>query len=64
VRQNIDIETGGFRPLDLRKAPYNIPATAVFGFGRERPTYSFKERKSYDPWWEVVLLVSNNGTAA
>ena len=58
-RLNHDIETGGFRALDIRKAPYSVKATAIYGFGRKRRTVSVKERKFFDPWWEVVLLVTN-----
>ncbi|WP_416462306.1 hypothetical protein [Sphingomonas sp. VDB2] len=46
--QNIDIETGGFRCLDLTEAPYNVAGTYVLQFN--------------SPLWEElrVLLVSNH----
>jgi len=53
---NMDITTGEFRPLDLRKAPFGLEASAVYSLGRERKTYSLKQRKSFEPWREVVLL--------
>jgi hypothetical protein len=56
MRLNINISTGEFRPLDLRKNPFNLKTCAVYSFGRNRRTYSFKQRKYFDPWKEVVLL--------
>ena len=56
---NIEIETGSFRPLDLRLSPYTLKATAVYKFGRPKRTYSFRHRKFFDPWEEVVLMVVN-----
>jgi len=56
---NMDIPTGAFRPLDLRLPPFNRPAAAVYSLGRERKTYSLKQRKSFEPWKEVVLLYIN-----
>jgi len=57
---NKDIERGSFRPLDLRLTPFNTKATAIYAFGRHRKTFSFKERKFFDPWREIVLLMSSS----
>jgi 2-polyprenyl-3-methyl-5-hydroxy-6-metoxy-1,4-benzoquinol methylase len=57
--QNMDVKTGEFRPLDLRKKPYNLKAAAVYSFGRDRRTFSFKHRQFFEPWEEIVLLVTN-----
>jgi SAM-dependent methyltransferase len=59
-RVNVDIETGSFRPLDLRLAPYNLDAIAVYKFGRRARTFSIRHRKFFDPWEEVVLLIAND----
>lgn len=53
---NIEIKTGLFRPLDLRKPPFSLKATAVHSFGRERPTISLRHFNVFNPWKEIVLL--------
>jgi hypothetical protein len=56
---NTNISTGGVRPLDLRKPPFNLAACAVYSFGRHRRTYSIKQRKYFVPWKKVVLLLNS-----
>ena len=53
---NMDIKTGEFRPLDLRLPPFNVKMTAVYSLGRNRKTYSIRNRQAFEPWKEVVLL--------
>jgi glycosyltransferase involved in cell wall biosynthesis/SAM-dependent methyltransferase len=33
--ENADITTGDYRPLDITRAPFNLPATQVLSFGQE-----------------------------
>ncbi len=44
---NQDIEDGGFRPLDLRKYPFNINAQDVFSFHTDHSVFdpNFKHKK-------------------
>jgi len=62
--QNGEITLGSFRPLDLRKPPFLLRATAVYSFGRRRRTFSIRHRKFFDPWQEVVLLVAGDAATA
>jgi SAM-dependent methyltransferase len=55
---NIDIEEGGFRPLDLRAQPYNVPATAVYSFDGPKE-FSRSARRFFPAWKKLVLLVAN-----
>lgn len=55
---NIDIEDGGFRPLDLRAKPYNVNGTVVFAFDGPK-TFSRSARKFFPAWKKHVLLVTN-----
>lgn len=55
---NVDIESGAFRPLDLRLPPFEVPATAVYEF-TGRPIYSRRMRTRLPAWRKLVLLVDN-----
>lgn len=55
---NIEIEDGGFRPLDLRAKPYNVDGTVVFAFDGPK-TFSRSSRKFFPAWKKHVLLVTN-----
>jgi SAM-dependent methyltransferase len=52
---NASISTGSFRPLDLRKAPFKFPATAVYSFTGPK-TYSWRKRMYFPAWKKIVLL--------
>lgn len=54
---NKDIEAGGFRPLDLRKPPFNLAATTCYSFTGPK-SFSRSERKFFPAWKKAVLLVS------
>jgi hypothetical protein len=56
---NASISTGSFRPLDLRKTPFNFPATAVYSFTGSK-IYSWRKRMYFPAWKKVVLLVTND----
>lgn len=56
---NIDIELGSFRPVDLREPPFNLKATVVYSFARNRWTFNLKNLQFYEPFCSTVLLYSN-----
>ena len=56
---NVDIEPGAFRPLDLRLAPFEVPATAVYDF-TGRAVYSIRLHARLPGWRKLVLLVNNS----
>jgi SAM-dependent methyltransferase len=53
---NDDVATGEFRPLDLRRPPYDVPAEVVLEFAGPR-TFSRKTRRFFPAWKKLVLLV-------
>lgn len=55
---NIDIETGGFRPLDLRSKPFNVKGVVAFAFIGPK-SFAWKERRLFPAWKKQVLLVIN-----
>jgi SAM-dependent methyltransferase len=57
---NADVADGGFRPLDLRKAPFSLDAAEVYSFtdARRWPKSWFRGPK----WRKSVLLVENTAT--
>jgi hypothetical protein len=57
---NADVADGGFRPLDLRKAPFSLDAGEVYSFtdARRWPKSWFRGPK----WRKSVLLVENTAT--
>jgi SAM-dependent methyltransferase len=63
---NIDIAAGEFRYLDLRKPPFNLTATQVYGFSKNEPTLRNKLRdllRGHADWRKIVLLVDNSRTS-
>jgi len=54
---NLDIDDGGFRPLDLRSAPFTLRAKPVLEFENTRPWWSAWLRRPR--WRKAVLLVEN-----
>jgi SAM-dependent methyltransferase len=62
-RVNAEIDTGDFRPLDLRLQPYNLTAECVLTF--EGPsTFSWRKLRHYPAWRKHVLLLRGADTAA
>jgi SAM-dependent methyltransferase len=55
---NIEIEEGGFRPLDLRAKPYNVKGAAVYAFSGPK-TFSRSARKFFPAWKKQVVLFTN-----
>jgi SAM-dependent methyltransferase len=55
---NREIETGGWRPLDLRAPPYSFDVPVVHSFGGA-PVISFRKCRIYPAWRKNVLLFSN-----
>lgn len=55
VTANVDIETGDFRYLDLRRAPFNLRATQVYSFAKR--TNPIKRLLRGPDWKKDVLLV-------
>jgi SAM-dependent methyltransferase len=55
---NRDIRTGEFRPLDLRKPPFNLNAEEVFSFSGPK-VFSWRQLKFFSSWKKIVLLVKN-----
>ena len=55
---NIDISAGEFRPLDLRKAPYNFDAECVFTFSVP-DVFSWRQFRKFHGSTKTVLLVRN-----
>ena len=55
--RNREIEVGGFRPLDLREAPFNYPAPVVFSFSGPAKR-SLRTMRKFPAWHKVVLLYS------
>lgn len=53
---NAAIATGEFRPLDLRKAPFDLNAKVVHTFVGPK-SFSWKTRKLFPAWKKLVLLV-------
>lgn len=61
---NIDIEAGGFRYLDLRLTPFNLKARQVYSFEKSDLLARFRTIiKGYPTWKKVVLLIDNNGNS-
>lgn len=56
---NQEIETGAWRPLDLRAPPYSFDVPAVFSFGGSA-IFSFRNLRRYPSWRKVVLLFSSD----
>lgn len=55
---NIEIEDGGFRPLDLRRKPYGLQGAVVYEF--KGPKVFSRSTRTYFPAWEKhVLLIVN-----
>jgi len=54
---NKSIADGEFRPLDLRKAPFNLNATTVYAFNGPK-SIAWKQRKVFPSWKKLVLHVS------
>jgi len=59
VALNREIETGAWRPLDLRAQPYSFDVPAVFSFSGAA-VFSFRNLKRYSKWRKVVLLFSSD----
>jgi SAM-dependent methyltransferase len=57
-RINCDIATGGFRPLDLRKHPFNLPAESVLEFSVPAK-FSWRRMRKYHASMKMTLLVRN-----
>ena len=53
---NRDISTGEFRPIDLRKPPFNLKAEEVFRFSGPKK-FSWRQIKFFHAWTKMVLLV-------
>ncbi len=49
---NAEIETGSFRPLDLRQTPFGLPFTALYSFNGTLPG-------SGQIWKKIVLLATD-----
>jgi SAM-dependent methyltransferase len=55
---NRDISAGEFRPLDLRRQPFNLKADNVFTFDGPR-VFSWRKFAFFRGWKKMVLLVKN-----
>lgn len=53
---NVEIDTGEFRPLDLRKAPFHLDAAQIYSFNGPRK-YVRRERRFLPAWHKNTLLV-------
>jgi len=53
---NEDIVMGGFRGLDVRTSPFNIPGAVVHSFSGPK-AISLKERTTFPAWRKLVLLI-------
>jgi SAM-dependent methyltransferase len=56
--RNRDIQAGEFRPLDMRAAPFNYPAEAVFAFSGKAKFSLRAPFTKFPAWHKVVLLYS------
>jgi len=64
---NTPIKTGGFRPLDIRRGPFNVGATAVYSFDwqpRQNLLRVLLRRRAWTPWKKIVLLIDNSRSAS
>lgn len=57
---NRDVETGDFRPLDLREPPFLLPAAEVYAFEHRRPALL---RPFTGPRWRKNVLLLEHGGA-
>lgn len=55
--ENVDIEDGGYRYLDIRRPPFNIEATEIYSFTNHRP-YLLRYLRRVR-WLKSVLLVES-----
>jgi hypothetical protein len=53
---NSDIAAGGFRGLDIRKAPFCVDAKVVYSFSGPK-VFSWRQRRFFLPWKKLVILV-------
>jgi SAM-dependent methyltransferase len=57
-RLNREIKTGKFRPLDLRRPPFNVQAECLLTFAGPR-AFSWRTLKFFPAWEKNVLLVTH-----
>ncbi|HEU4914156.1 MAG TPA: class I SAM-dependent methyltransferase [Candidatus Saccharimonadales bacterium] len=55
---NKPIKDGEFRPLDIRKKPFEHSATSVYTFTGPK-SIAWKQRKAFPSWKKLVLYVNN-----
>ena len=53
---NSDIGAGGFRGLDIRKAPFCVDAKVVYSFSGPK-VFSWRQRRFFPAWKKLVILV-------
>jgi hypothetical protein len=56
---NREIETGSWRPLDLRAQPFSLDAVEALSFNGPA-VFSFRNFRRYPSWRKVVLLISKD----
>jgi hypothetical protein len=56
---NAEIAEGDFRPLDIRKTPFNVPGQVIFSFVGPK-TFSKQKRRFFPSWKKNVILVTSS----